>query len=246
MNLTEALKTLIEVKGIDILKSPLSLNILSDYQAFDEIPASKNIIKMMIEQGIMKKIVRLHEDEEALVDTAEGCIKDLHTKYGMRLDTATSCIVSILEALGYDNSAPSDAYTDEYNQKEELSNSLDEMIAGYCEKCGKTIPKDATYCPYCGEPQVEFIDIPPYFISEDTFVLEGRGIVVIGYLPFGKISCGDEVHVVHRNTNRISKGIVTGIEKDRNLYDHALSGSSYGFLIRCNAESISRGDIIYL
>lgn len=121
-----------------------------------------------------------------------------------------------------------------------------ESEQSYCEKCGKAIPSDASYCPYCGEQLLNVIDIKPFFIAEDTFVVEGRGIVVIGYLNFGKISCGDLVHIVHRDQHIINNGVVKGIEIGGKLYDNAVSGETYGFLIRSASLDIKIGDFIYL
>lgn len=102
MNLTKALKTLIEVKGIDILKSPLSLNILSDYQAFADVPASKNVLKNIIEEGYLEKIAFFYNNKLPIGDAPNGYVSELYNKLGFRLDTSVYVINSILLALGYD------------------------------------------------------------------------------------------------------------------------------------------------
>ena len=40
MNLSQAIKSLVEAKGLSILTSPMVLNILSDYNAFNEYPST--------------------------------------------------------------------------------------------------------------------------------------------------------------------------------------------------------------
>lgn len=57
MTLKDAIKSLIDAKGLDILKSPISLNILSDYNAFEEYPSSRFVLKNIISEGYLQYLV---------------------------------------------------------------------------------------------------------------------------------------------------------------------------------------------
>ena len=63
MKLSNALKSLIDAKGLEILKSPLAINILSDYNGFEGYPSSKNILKNVIEEGILDKIAFFYNNQ---------------------------------------------------------------------------------------------------------------------------------------------------------------------------------------
>lgn len=116
-----------------------------------------------------------------------------------------------------------------------------------CENCGKNAPHDAHYCPYCGEPMEDRSTISPFFMIEDKFSIKGRGTVVTGYLLWGNITVGDEVAIVHRDVDEISRVIIVGIEIDGKIVDTAEAGNSYGFLIRgsVNPSDINFGDLVY-
>lgn len=116
-----------------------------------------------------------------------------------------------------------------------------------CEKCGKPIfSLDAQFCPYCGEPlDADEYDPGTFLIVEDVFKIDGRGRVCItGFVIHGEIVVGDEISIVHRKLDKISKNVVVAIEKDRKLIDAAISGDCYGFLLRHEME-IAVGDIVY-
>ncbi len=102
MNLKEALSTLIDGKGVNILKTPLSLNILSDYKAFDEHPSSKNVLKAIIEEGYLEKIAFFYENELPLGDAPIQYSSEMYHKLGFRSDISRYVLNALLGALGYD------------------------------------------------------------------------------------------------------------------------------------------------
>ena len=64
----------------------------------------------------------------------------------------------------------------------------------------------------------------------DEFEISGRGTVLVGKVSFGSIRVGDEVTIIGSNTNFHS--VVTGIVKNRKLYDEADKGEVVGILLR--------------
>lgn len=61
MELHLALKLVAETEGISVLQEKRLINILSDLQAFDAIPASKFIISCMMNEGYIKQIKELND-----------------------------------------------------------------------------------------------------------------------------------------------------------------------------------------
>ena len=101
MTLTEALKSLIDAKGLTILKSPMAINILSDYNAFSEHPSSKNILKNFIVEGYLEKIAFFYDNQLPIGDAPQFYLSELHQKLGFRQDVSIYVINSIMNALGY-------------------------------------------------------------------------------------------------------------------------------------------------
>lgn len=64
----------------------------------------------------------------------------------------------------------------------------------------------------------------------DEFEISGRGTVLTGKVSYGSIRVGDDVHVLGPNMELHS--VVTGVEKNRKLYDEANKGEITGILLR--------------
>lgn len=106
MTLKEALRHLVDAKGLNILSSPIVLNILSDYKAFDEYPCSKNILKNIISEGYLDKIAFIHDNHLPFGDAPKNYLVELYDKLGLRKDISAYVINSIMEALGYHGELP--------------------------------------------------------------------------------------------------------------------------------------------
>lgn len=115
MNLSQAIKSLVEAKGLNILSSPIILNILSDYKAFDEHPCSKNILRNIISEGYLEKIAFIHDNHLPFGDAPKIYLTELYDKLGLRKDVSAYVINSILEALGYHAELPIESNAQEAN-----------------------------------------------------------------------------------------------------------------------------------
>lgn len=115
MTLKEALRHLIESKGLKILSSPIVLNILSDYKAFDEYPCSKNILKNVISEGYLEKIAFIHDNQLPFGVVLKNYLTELHDKLGLRKDVSCYVLNSIMEALGYNEVLPLESDIKESN-----------------------------------------------------------------------------------------------------------------------------------
>lgn len=101
MNLSQAIKSLVEAKGLSILTSPVALNILSDYNTFNEYPSSKNILKNVISEGYLEKIAFFYNNQLPLGDAPQTYLSELYMKLGFRQDASAFVLNSIFDALGY-------------------------------------------------------------------------------------------------------------------------------------------------
>lgn len=102
MTLSEAISTLIKAKGLTILSSPMALNILDDYKAFNEFPSSKNILKNLVSEGYLEKIAFFYDNQLPIGNTPYTYMNELHSKLGFRMDGVCYVLNALLEALGYD------------------------------------------------------------------------------------------------------------------------------------------------
>lgn len=100
MKLSDAIKSLVEEQGIQALNCARSLNILQDYNAFVDFPASKIIIRVVLEGEIGKSIIREYTKGGNLIPLANRIVSILSVKYGFREDIAVESLNSILIGLG--------------------------------------------------------------------------------------------------------------------------------------------------
>ena len=63
MELHKAIKVVINSKGVDMICNPQIINYLLDYQAFKEKPATKLILRAIIDSGYAENILALTSDK---------------------------------------------------------------------------------------------------------------------------------------------------------------------------------------
>ena len=108
MKLQDALKKIIREFGMSVLREKRLVFLLSDYKAFDDYPAVKQIMKSIAEDGYGKELCRLGMDgnsEECL--NYAGRLKktlscDKHFKPELT-DYAVDCILSVMGLVSYVN-----------------------------------------------------------------------------------------------------------------------------------------------
>lgn len=98
--MNKALNQLINNKGYEFLKNPMIINILGDYNAFNEYHSSKFIFKTLVNEGYLEKILFLHENQKQI--DVDNYIAELYDKYGLRKDVCHYVLNSLLLGLGYD------------------------------------------------------------------------------------------------------------------------------------------------
>lgn len=135
MTLKEALQCLVDTKGLNILSSPIVLNILSDYKAFDEYPCSKNILKNVISEGYLDKIAFIYENQLPFGDAFKNYLNELHDKLGLRKDISCYVLNSILGALGY-------------HELLSLESDIQESNKPLVDQSNKAVPQKALSQPF--------------------------------------------------------------------------------------------------
>lgn len=103
MELHKAIKNVIEAEGIDAIMEPRLINVLSDYRSFDMVPAAKYILKSVIVEGYVKKLIAIgtwNDESGNLCNQFAGAT-------GFRMDYVHFVFQSIAFALGYISSISS-------------------------------------------------------------------------------------------------------------------------------------------
>ncbi|MBP5579858.1 MAG: hypothetical protein J6X56_10375 [Ruminococcus sp.] len=82
------------------------------------------------------------------------------------------------------------------------------------------------------------------FVVSEVFTITGRGTVVVGTVTGGVFSTGDDVVIVHGNSEPVPTTIVS-IEQFRKLRSSVSEGANAGFFLKdIDRKQISRNDII--
>lgn len=144
MTLSEAIRSLVEAKGLSILTTPMALNILSDYNAFSEHPSSKNILKNIIAEGYLDKIAFFYDNRLPIGDAPQIYLTELHNKLGFRQDVSAYVLSSILEALGYQSMLTALPETDPSESSDISNHQADDDIENY--------QNDGTHLEFKGIP----------------------------------------------------------------------------------------------
>ena len=77
MKLQEAIKSVIVLKNNNILNNVLVLNILNDYNAFEDMMSSKNVFKNIITEGYMEKLLFAHDNQLDIQNLSQKYLYEL-------------------------------------------------------------------------------------------------------------------------------------------------------------------------
>lgn len=100
MELHKALQHIIQTEGQDILKETRLVNILDDFQAYQDIPASKYILRAIIAEGYTNKLLALGKWD----NNAEMLSQRFSTMTGFIPESVSIIFQSIAFGLGWINS----------------------------------------------------------------------------------------------------------------------------------------------
>lgn len=137
MDLEKAIKILITQEGIQLLDNPLFVNHLMDLQAFECMPASKYILKMMCTEGSMRKICSSYQTDKDSSLLLEQYAKDMVTKWGFQKDAVDYTIKNIASALDWKlptDDVCAENHTDCINQESEHFTFRNIEIGGNIER----------------------------------------------------------------------------------------------------------------
>lgn len=101
MELCKAIKALIAQEGINILANSLLVNYLADLQAFELMPSSKYIIKMMYNEGTMNKLIDLHIANGVSENCLRKIANEIENKWGFKKNPVVYTLENIASALDY-------------------------------------------------------------------------------------------------------------------------------------------------
>lgn len=100
MELHLALKEIVEKEGVDILKELRLLNMLADYNAFENNASAKYILRIIIENNYIVELVSMKNDTNIYYLKENNIIHDINRKYGIDEKSAQQTISAISFAFG--------------------------------------------------------------------------------------------------------------------------------------------------
>ena len=84
MNLDQAIKKIISDNGVDILKERRFVGLLSDYQAFGQLPYAANMLRQIYSKGYGTKILKLYKSKDKTETVA--FLSELRNKLGFDVE----------------------------------------------------------------------------------------------------------------------------------------------------------------
>lgn len=140
MELHKAIKQLIESYGVDILNDNRLLNILGDYKAFEEVPASKYILRDIVAEGAIKRLSGCSHDNIEL--TIKNLSSDIVKKYGYIPSLVIynlKCIAFALEQTTIEPTLPKSETS--YNQINEITDHISFKGVSFSENIKEFVKK---------------------------------------------------------------------------------------------------------
>lgn len=98
--LKSILKSVIGKYGLNFIEDPRFINVLNDYRAFAEEPATKFVLKIFIHEGFVRNIVFHISQRSYSHALARKILDDLYFVYGFRRDVSIIVVNAFLFALG--------------------------------------------------------------------------------------------------------------------------------------------------
>lgn len=100
MKLYEAIKEIVKLKGKNIITDSALLNYLNDYHAFEERPASKLVLRDVINGGYSDKILQLNNTESSWTIKLKSYEHDFVDSCGYKEELVDYVFNNITKALG--------------------------------------------------------------------------------------------------------------------------------------------------
>lgn len=99
MKLHDALKSAVSSQGVSVLKDIRLGNILSDYKAYEEFPATKFILTTFIKEGLMPSFMKALHADKAKDVTLQTYVKNAVNAYGFNASLTQLVLESVAYAL---------------------------------------------------------------------------------------------------------------------------------------------------
>jgi elongation factor Tu len=182
------------------------------------MPQTKEHVLLAKQVGVPSIVVCLNKsdlvDDDELLDLVEMEVRDLLNKYEFPGDDTPVIRASATGAMA---------------DEEKWVNAIKDLL----KACDEFIP----------EPE-RAEDKPFLMCIEDTFIIEGRGLVATGRVERGILKKMDEVELVGIK-DETEKTVATDIEMFRKLLDEARAGENVGVLLRGKKKGeVERGQVL--
>ena len=118
MELHKALRNIIQTEGCEIIKDLRIINILDDFNAYKDIPASKYILRAIITEGYAKKLLKLGKwgsEAETLIAKFTN-MTGFVPEYVSLLFQSIAYSLGLIEEINYQNN----------NKSQNLSTNVEE------------------------------------------------------------------------------------------------------------------------
>lgn len=106
MKLHEAIKTIVDTFGKDVITERRFLNMVADYYSFKDNPPGKRVLSALVNGGYLSRLVGTLSEKELTIAISQ--IKnDVENNYGFRQDLIEDILASIVQGLNLKRAEPS-------------------------------------------------------------------------------------------------------------------------------------------
>lgn len=98
MELHEAIKTIVDMFGKDVIAERKFLNAIADYYSFRDNPAGKVVLTVLVNGGYMNRFLGEPSDSELMIIITQ-IENEVYNNYGFRKEVIDNVINSIIRGL---------------------------------------------------------------------------------------------------------------------------------------------------
>lgn len=221
-----AVKDILDQLGVDTLEKKIFMNVLSDYAAFEEYPATKPVLKDVVTEGYGQKIFQAYKrSDKSVLSEINSCSKEFKKSHTYKADIVDYVFSSLAFGLGISSSVD-EPYSTGLNPNARSSSGLLSELPGMLAKLKKEYEEKVQ--SLLVRPKDIVWDAAAYYTAEsenELYLLAGK-IQVIS-LQLGKpvdsafLRIKDDVLAKAKKDK--STAVKKAIDSKKNEYSSALN-----------------------
>ena len=170
MELLEAIKTIVDTFGKEIIAERRFVYMISDYYSFRDNPAEKRVLTAIVNDGYSARLLKVKNDSDVSI-VINQIVKEVCNNYGFREDIVEFLVRNLIKGIGYNTSLSiNNKVPSSIHQNEAIGQNYKEK--SFQESNGKSIFRGEFTEEYITYIFIKFIGKLPFHAHMDEDKLQ--------------------------------------------------------------------------